>query len=142
MSRAVFAQRYSLAGTTLAEPWAPTGQETYYCRRREWFDACRECGHVTAHPDKATALQAVATACDCGPAEPAAPIGVRGGKWTPDEDAVIVAVSDIGDAHRQLPHRTRQAIRKRRLRLEANGVTVTPIDHPYMPKNPKPRKAA
>ena len=144
MTRAVFAQRYhaGVAPAAISEPYGGTGQEAYYRARREWFDACRECGHGTAPPDEATAQQAVATACDCGTAEPAHPVGVRGGKWTPDEDAVLVAVSDIGDAARQLPHRTRQAIRKRRLRLEANGVTVTPIDHPYMPKNPKPRKAA
>ena len=144
MSRAVFAQRYhaGVAPAAISEPYGGTGQEAYYRARREWFDACRECGHVTAHPDEATAQQAVATACDCSPAEPAAPIAVHGGRWTPDEDAVVVAVSDIDDAARQLPHRTREAIRKRRLRLEADGVTVTPIDHPYMPKNPKPRKAA
>ena len=141
MSRAVFAQRYHAGATptAISEPYGGTGQETYYHTPREWFDACRECGHVTAHPDEATALQAVATACDCSPAEQAGPIGARGGKWAPDEDAVIVAVSDIDDAHRQLPHRTRLAIRKRRLRLEAAGVPVTPINHPYMPK--KPRKA-
>ena len=147
MSRAVFAQRYHAgAPTAISEPYGGTGQEAYYRTRREWFDACRECGHVTAHPDEATAQQAVATACDSGAAEPArpigvpgaaepaGPIGVRGGRWTPDEDAVIVAVSDVDDARRQLPHRTRQAIRKRRLRLEAAGVTLTPIDHPYTPR--------
>ena len=144
MSRAVFAQRYHAGATptVISEPYAGTGQEAYYRASREWFDACRECGHVTAHPDEATAQQAAATACDCGPAEPAHPIRVHGGRWTPDEDAVVVAVSDIDDAARQLPHRTRQAIRKRRLRLEDGGVTVTPIDHPYMPKNHKPRKKA
>ena len=144
MTRAVFAQRYhaGVDPNAISEPYAGTGKETYYRARREWFDACRECGNVTAHPDEATAQQAAATACNCGPAEPADPVGARGGKWAPDEDAVIVAVSDIDDAHRQLPHRTRLAIRKRRLRLEADGVTVTPINHPYMPKNPKPRKKA
>ena len=145
MSRAVlFAQRYraGAGATAISEPYGGTGQESYYRAQREWFDYCRECGKVTAHPDEATALQAIATACDCGTAEQAHPIGVRGGKWTPDEDAVIVAVSDIGDAARQLPHRTRQAIRKRRLRLEATGVTVTPIDHPYMPKNPRKTTAS
>ena len=140
--RVAFPLRFGPGGTTLTEPLAPHGRETYYRAPRQWFDTCRECGHVTAHPDEATAQQAVATACDCGPAEPTAPIAVHGGRWTPDEDAVIVAVSDIDDAARQLPHRTRWAIRKRRLRLEADGVPVTPIDHPYMPKNPKPRKAA
>ena len=43
MTRVAFAQRYSAAGTILTEPWAPTGAETYYHRRREWFDACRDC---------------------------------------------------------------------------------------------------
>ena len=75
MSRVAFAQRYSLAGTILTEPWAPTGAETYYARRREWFTYCRLCGCVTAHPDGWAAQRAATRTCpesDCPPPPPAA----------------------------------------------------------------------
>lgn len=61
----MFAQRYGLGGTILTEPWLPTGHETYYHRRREWFTACLLCGCVTAHPTEADATRAAATPCIC-----------------------------------------------------------------------------
>ena len=65
MTRVAFAQRYGLGGTTLAEPLAPTGQETYYHRRREWFTTCRACHAVTTHPTEADATRAATTPCIC-----------------------------------------------------------------------------
>ena len=75
MTRVAFAQRYGPGGTILTEPWLPTGHETYYHRRREWFTTCLLCGCVTAHPDEQAARHATQRTCpepDCPPPAPEA----------------------------------------------------------------------
>ena len=65
MTRIAFPLRFGPGGALLAEPLAPTGHETYYHRRREWFTTCRDCHAVTPHPTKADATRAATTPCTC-----------------------------------------------------------------------------
>ncbi|WP_040281383.1 hypothetical protein [Tessaracoccus massiliensis] len=144
MTRIAFAQRYGTAGAILTEPWAPTGEESYYQRRREWFVACRVCLAVQAYATERDAHQAAIEACsatDCSPrcahcfTRKRQPIG-HGGRlcsacqrdpkararfrvsrspWTPDEDHIALTLP-LDDAARTLG-RTEKAVAIRLTRL-------------------------
>lgn len=130
MTRVAFAQRYTTGGTILTEPLAPTGHETYYHRRREWFTWCRDCGDLRAHATEHDALRATKRPCP----QPVCPPPPRRAtpRWTPEEDA-IAATHAPTDAAALLPGRSVKAIALRRMRLANKGRDVTTPARPPKP---------